>query len=69
MKKKNVFPMEQRGKISEMNRSFDIEYWQKLGSAAIFSAAWDLVTEYYNHRKLDVSKLRLQRSVENFGRL
>jgi hypothetical protein len=28
---------------SEAGRDFDIEFWQKLGDAKIFAAAWDLV--------------------------
>jgi len=31
--------MERYGRISGMDRSFDIEYWQRLGAEAIFAAA------------------------------
>jgi hypothetical protein len=34
--------MERYGRISGMDRSFDIEYWQRLGAEAIFEAAWEL---------------------------
>jgi len=61
--------MEQFGKIEEMDRSFDLKYWQEQGTDAIFSAAWELVSFYYKHKGLDVSELRLQRSVEMFGKL
>ncbi len=54
------------GKISEMDRSFDIEYWQMQGDAAIFRAAWELIELYYRDRGLNSDELRLQRSVENF---
>jgi len=30
------------GKLDEMDRSFDIEYWQRQGDAAIFRAAWEI---------------------------
>ena len=56
-------------KLEDADDSFDIEFWQRQGPAAIFSAAWDLVIEYYRHRGLDVSQLRLQRSIENFGKI
>jgi len=35
------FTMMRHGKnIREMDRSFDIEFWQCQGDAAIFNAAW-----------------------------
>ena len=37
------FVMERYGRLSEMDRSFDIAYWQRLGPAAIFEAAWQMV--------------------------
>ena len=40
------FVMERFGSIDEMDRSFDIEYWQRQGDAAIFRAAWELVEAY-----------------------
>ncbi len=39
--------MERMGKLSESDRSFDIEFWQRQGSTAIFAAAWDMVLETY----------------------
>ncbi len=33
--------MERKGKIEQMDRSFDVEFWQKLGPGAIFAAAWE----------------------------
>ena len=35
--------MERFGSIRDMDRSFDIEYWQRQGDAAIHRAAWELV--------------------------
>jgi hypothetical protein len=61
--------MERFGTIGQMDRSFDIEYWQRQGDAAIFRAAWDLVEAYWRDRGRDPDELRLQRSVEAFQRL
>lgn len=60
------FVMERFGSLREMDRSFDIEFWQRQGDAAIFNAAWELVELYYRERGFGTDELRLQRSVENF---
>ena len=60
------FVMERFGKLKDMDRSFDIEFWQRQGDAAIFRAAWEMVEMYYRDRGLDPNELRLQRTVENF---
>lgn len=52
--------------IAEMDKSFDLEYWQRQGDAAIFSAAWEMV-EFYLREK-NINESRLQRTVENFQR-
>ena len=52
--------------IAEMDRSFDIEYWQRQGDAAIFNAAWELVEFYLRQNNIDDT--RLQRTVEHFQR-
>ena len=52
--------------LSEMDRSFDIEYWQRQGDAAIFNAAWELA-EFYM-REQGIYDTRLQRTVESFQR-
>jgi hypothetical protein len=61
--------IERKGRIEEMDRSFDIEFWQRLGDAAIFDAAWELVEFYCRQRGGSPDELRLQRSVEHFERL
>jgi hypothetical protein len=58
--------MERFGRLEEMDRSFDIEYWQRQGDAAIFRAAWELVELYWRTHGKDPQELRLQRSVESF---
>jgi hypothetical protein len=62
------FEMMRYGKLSEMDRAFDIAYWQRLGDTAIFNAAWELVVEYYKQQGISPDELRLQRTVENFQR-
>ncbi len=62
------FVMERFGNIDQMDRSFDIEYWQAQGDAAIFRAAWELVEAYWRDRGHNPDELRLQRSVETFQR-
>lgn len=52
--------------LAEMDKSFDIEYWQRQGDRAIFQAAWELV-EFYM-RDNGIYEPRLQRTVENFQR-
>jgi hypothetical protein len=58
--------LERFGRIDELDRSFDIEYWQRQGDAAIFRAAWDLVEFYWRDQGMDPDELRLQKSVEAF---
>src|SRR3979490_497450 len=60
--------MERLGKLEDMDRSFDIEFWQTLGDGAIFQAAWEMVEFYYRMKGRDLNELRLQRSVEHFQR-
>ncbi len=52
--------------IKDMDRSFDIEFWQRQGDAAIFNAAWELVEFYLRSR--GVHDHRLQRDIECFQR-
>jgi hypothetical protein len=58
--------MERRGKLSELDRSFDLAYWQAQSSQARLDAAWELVLHYARVKGFDVHQLRLQRSVESF---
>ena len=59
------FTMMRYGKnIKEMDRSFDIEFWQRQGDTAIFNAAWELV-EFYLRSK-GINESRLQRNIVHF---
>jgi hypothetical protein len=60
--------MERFGSIRDMDRSFDIEYWQRQGDSAIYRAAWELVELHHRDQGKDPNELRLQRSIENFQR-
>ena len=61
------FAMMRFGKdIKEMDRSFDIEFWQRQGDNAIINAGWELVEFYLQQRGINDS--RLQRTVEHFQR-
>jgi len=53
--------------LAEMDKSFDIEFWQRQGDRAIFQAAWEMV-EFYLREK-NINESRLQRTVENFQRI
>lgn len=60
--------MERIGRIEDADRSFDVVYWQRLGDAAIFRAAWELAEFYHRDRGTSPDELRLQRSLESFER-
>ncbi len=57
-----------RGKIQEMDRSFDLEFWQAQPPKSRFDAVWELIVFAAKVKGTDVRQLRLQRSVENFQR-
>ncbi|MFZ1754676.1 MAG: hypothetical protein WBO46_07450 [Caldilineaceae bacterium] len=59
---------ERYGRIEEMDRSFDIEFWQAQSPTARFDAAWELVLHYARVKGIDERQLRLDRSVEVFGK-
>lgn len=55
--------MIQKSRLGETaGRSFDLEFWRRLGPEARFAAAWDAVLDLVRMGKLDASQLRLQRS-------
>ncbi len=62
------FVMEGLSRIEDLDRSFDIEYWQRQGSAARFEAAWELVVFAHERKGSDGSELRLQRTIEHIER-
>jgi hypothetical protein len=60
--------MERYGHPREMDRSFDIAYWQRRGPKAIFAAAWELVVEAHSRRPGGADELEFRRYVESFQR-
>ena len=63
------FVMERKGRIEDLDRAFDIEYWQRQGPDAIQAAAQELVEVDHRQFGEDVNALRVQRTVEHYGRL
>ncbi len=63
------FVMERKGRIEDLDRSFDIEYWQRLGPEAIFSAAWHMVVQAWEWKGRSADELRLQRTIERIERI
>ena len=60
--------MEHRGKLQELDRSFDLAYWQAQTPEARFTATWELIVHASKVKGVDVRQLRLQRSTEAFQR-
>jgi hypothetical protein len=60
--------MERRGRIEDLDRSFDIAFWQSQSPKARFDATWELIQHYWRVKGNDVRQLRLHRSVESFQR-
>ena len=60
--------MERMGKLSESDRSFDIEFWQRQGSTAIFAAAWEMVVFANEFKGRDASQLTFQRTLKKLQR-
>jgi pyridoxine/pyridoxamine 5'-phosphate oxidase len=58
--------MERTGKIEDLDRSFDLEYWRSRPVSERFVAAWELVVQAYQIKGKDTRELRLQRTVEHF---
>jgi hypothetical protein len=60
--------VERRGKLTELDRSFDLKFWQDQPAKARFDATWELIVHAYRVKGGDVRQLRLQRSAETFQR-
>ena len=52
-------------RLEEADRSFDIEFWQRLGDNAIFAAAWEMVVFAHKFKGRDASELTFQRTLRN----
>ena len=60
--------VERTGRIEDLDRTFDLQFWQSQSDQARFAAAWELVVHSFIIKGKDVSQLRLQRTVEHFER-
>jgi hypothetical protein len=65
---KNEIEMARFGKLADMDRSFDIEYWQRQTSKDRLLAVWEMVVSYHLGKGGTEDELRLQRTVEHFQR-
>ena len=64
--KNNRLVMSRRTTIEEQgNRSFDVEFWQRLSDEQRIAAVWDLVVLDCELKGKGEDELRLQRTVEN----
>ena len=59
--------IERLGRIEDMDRSFDIAFWQAQSASARLDAAWELVV-FHQQLKGTADELRLQRTVESLQR-
>ncbi len=59
--------MTRYGKIEDMDRSFDVEFWQAQDATARINAGWELV-EFYHKLKGEKVARRLQRTVASLQR-
>lgn len=55
-------------RLDEADRSFDLEFWAKMGAEKRFKAAWDMVLEVNAIKGKKADESRLQRNVQNIKR-
>jgi len=51
--------VERRGKIEDLDRSFDLVFWQSQPAQAQFQATWDLIIHASKVKGVDVRQLQL----------
>jgi hypothetical protein len=61
--------MMRKGKLEDLDRSFDLVFWQAQDDTARFAAAWELVVFAQRLKTKDGGQPRLQRSVEALQRI
>jgi hypothetical protein len=57
---------ERTGKLQDLDRFFDLAFWQTQEAKARFDATWELIVHAQRVKGKDVRQLRLQRTVEHF---
>jgi hypothetical protein len=55
--------------LRKADRSFDIEFWRRVGVEGRWRAMREMVKEVYRTRGEDVPEFRLQRSVQHIERM
>jgi len=60
--------VERKGKLAELDRSFDLQFWLSQPHQVRFEATWELIQHAWRVKGSDVRQLRFQRSVETFQR-
>lgn len=61
--------MERYGRLEDLDRSFDLEFWQAQSASARIAAACELAVTAHLLKGLDANLLRLQRHIESFQRV
>lgn len=61
--------MERFGRIEDLDRSFDLEFWQAQDASTRFAAACELAVTAHLLKGRDANLLRLQRHIESFQRV
>jgi len=56
-------------RAKDVDRSFDLVFWSKIGAEGKFEAAWQMVSEVDAIKGKEVDKPRLQRSVQSIQRI
>ena len=56
--------MERSAPLATLDRSFDVEFWQRQDATARFSAAWEMVEFAQQGKGRNATELRLQRTLE-----
>jgi len=60
--------VEKKGKINELDRSFDLAFRQSQTPQARNAAAWELIIHACRIKGIDIRQLRIDRSVEIYKR-
>jgi hypothetical protein len=61
--------MERMGKISELDRSFDYEFWAAQTAEMKMAAIWEMVVFSHALKEKDPAQLRLNRAVGSYGKI
>ena len=60
--------VERRGRLQDMDRSFDLKFWQAQSPKVRSDVVWEMIVHVMKVKGHDVRQLRLQRSITNFQR-